>query len=223
MKLSIIVPVYNEEKTICEIINRLTKLEIDKEIIVVNDCSSDETLLLVNKFDHLKIISHPVNMGKGAAIRTGLKNAVGDIIVVQDGDLEYNPECIPTLMKPILENNVDVVYGSRFLGKNKGMRFINFIANKGLTMVTNVIYGAKITDMETCYKLVRASIIKEISLRANRFDFEPEITAKILKKRVRFMEIPIDYSGRTHKEGKKIGWKDGVQALWSLIKYRFVD
>jgi glycosyltransferase involved in cell wall biosynthesis len=183
----------------------------------------DGSLKLIEMMSDVKCISHPVNMGKGAAIRTGLKHITGDVVVIQDGDLEYNPEVFPLLMQPIIEGEVDVVYGSRFLGKTEGMRFLNFVANKILTIITNILYGARITDMETCYKMIRVSCLQGIPLRANRFDFEPEITAKILKKGVRYMELPITYSGRTHDEGKKIGWKDGVQALWSIIRYRFSD
>ncbi len=223
MKLSIIIPVHNEERTITEIVDRLRRLNILKEIIIVNDCSRDGSLRLIEAMPDVRCVSHAVNMGKGAAIRTGLKYITGDIVVIQDGDLEYNPEVFPELMKPIVDGEVDVVYGSRFLGRTEGMRFLNFVANKFLTILTNVLYGTQITDMETCYKMIRVSVLKEITLHANRFDFEPEITAKILKKGYRFMEIPISYSGRTHEEGKKIGWKDGLQALWSLVRYRFKD
>ena len=223
MKLSIIIPVHNEERTITEIVDRLRRLNILKEIIIVNDCSRDGSLRLIEAMPDVRCVSHAVNMGKGAAIRTGLKYITGDIVVIQDGDLEYNPEVFPELMKPIVDGEVDVVYGSRFLGRTEGMRFLNFVANKFLTILTNVLYGTQLTDMETCYKMIRVSVLKEITLHANRFDFEPEITAKILKKGYRFMEIPISYSGRTHEEGKKIGWKDGLQALWSLVRYRFKD
>ena len=223
MLLSIIVPIFNEEKTLLEIIDRVRQVDLKKEIIVVDDCSSDNSWSLIQQLEEIRVIRHPCNMGKGAAIRTGLLQIRGDVVIVQDGDLEYDPSDFPALLKPIFDDEADVVYGSRFLGKMEGMRFQNFVGNKVLTVLTSFLYGASISDMETCYKMMRVSVIRDIKLRANRFDFEPEITAKILKRGIRFREVPINYSGRTHEDGKKIGWKDGVQAIWALIKYRFID
>lgn len=223
MLLSVIIPVFNEENTVREIINRIQGLGIQKEIIVVNDCSSDASGKILESIEDIRLFTHHVNSGKGAAIRTGLAHAKGEIVIVQDGDLEYNPQDIPFLLRPVEANIADVVYGSRFLGRVQGMRIQNIIGNKFLTWLTNFLYGTKITDMETCYKVIRLSALEHITLNANRFDFEPEITAKLLRKGVRFMELPISYRGRTHEEGKKIGWKDGLQAIYSLIKYRFFD
>ncbi len=223
MLVSIIVPIFNEENTVNEIIDRLRALDFSKEIIVVDDCSQDTSKIKLEQMNDIILLKHPVNRGKGAAIRTGLAQIKGDVVVVQDGDLEYDPNDLPRLLQPILDGRVDVVYGSRFLGRMQGMRLRNFIANKILTGFTNVLFGARITDMETCYKMIRTTVLDEIKLRANRFDFEPEITAKLLKKKARFLEVPISYQGRTHLDGKKIGWKDGINAIYSLVKYRLVD
>ena len=220
--LSVIIPIFNEEKTLIEIINRIKDIDIPKEIIVVNDCSQDSSGELLTNMTDIYVLTHSVNRGKGAAIRTGLAHAKGEVVVVQDGDLEYNPKDLLILLDPIKKDVADVVYGSRFLGKTEGMRLQNLLANKFLTWLTNVLYGTKITDMETCYKMIRMSVLKGINLRANRFDFEPEITAKLLKiKNIRLIEVPITYQARGHLDGKKIGWKDGLQAMFSLIKFRF--
>ena len=221
--VSVIVPIFNEEKTLREIIDRVRALDLPKEIIVVNDCYQDSSGNILEQMTDIRLLTHPVNRGKGAAIRTGLAHVKGDVVVVQDGDLEYNPNDLPILLRPILEGRADVVYGSRFLGRMQGMRMQNVLGNKVLTGLTNVLFGARITDMETCYKMIRTTVLEGIKLRANRFDFEPEITAKILKKKVRFLEVPISYQGRTHLDGKKIGWKDGIQAIYSLVKYRLID
>lgn len=223
MFLSVIIPIFNEEKTLLEIIDRVRRVDLPMEIIVVDDFSTDNSRSLLQKVEDIRMICHSRNMGKGAAIRTGLQHIKGDIVIIQDGDLEYDPRDFPLLLKPIVNDEADVVYGSRFLGKMEGMRFQNYVGNKVLTRLTSLLYGARITDMETCYKMMRVSVIGGINLRANRFEFEAEITAKILKKKIRFREVPITYRGRTHDEGKKIGWKDGVQAIWSLVKYRFMD
>lgn len=230
-KLSIIIPVYNEEKTILEVIKKVKEEKIKgikKEIIVVDDFSLDGTrkILLNLKGHNVKIFYHQKNRGKGAAIRTGLKHAAGDIILIQDADLEYNPEEYPKLLQPILGNKTKIVYGSRFevIRKNlKSMYKLHYFGNVFLTIVTNLLYGSKITDVETGYKVFRKEVIEDIDLKAKRFDFEPEITSKILKKGYKIKEVPISFVGRKFAEGKKITWKDGVKALYYLIKYRFVD
>lgn len=231
MKLSIIIPAYNEGKTILKVINRVKNVKlknIKKEIIVVDDFSRDGTRKLLERLQDrkLKIFFHERNQGKGAAIRTALKRATGDIILIQDADLEYDPKEYEKLLKPVIENKTKVVYGSRLasIRKNlKKMYKLHYFGNLFLTAVTSVLYGAKITDMETGYKVFKKEVIKNMSLKAKRFDFEPEITAKILKKGYKITEVPIDFIGRKFSEGKKITWKDGVKALLYLIKYRFTD
>jgi glycosyltransferase involved in cell wall biosynthesis len=231
MKLSIIIPVYNEEKTLLKIIGKIKKVNlgnITKELIIVDDCSTDKTPEILNKLNHksIKIFFHQKNQGKGSAIRTGLKHATGNIILIQDADLEYDPAEYPKLLKPIIENKTKVVYGSR-LEKIKqnltNMYKLHYIGNEFLTAVTNILYGSKITDMETCYKVFRKEVIQNIKLKAKRFDFEPEITAKILKKGYKIKEVSIDFAARKFDEGKKITWVDGIQALYYLIKYRFMN
>lgn len=227
LKLSVIIPCYNEQSTVAEIIRRVRAVHLAHEIIVVDDGSTDgsrEVLAQVEPGSDLKVIRHERNLGKGAAVRTGFKNATGDVLLIQDADLEYDPREYPTLLKPIEEGISDVVYGSRFLGgPRKAMFFWNMVANRTLTLVTNVLYNAILSDMETCYKVFRAEVIKDIRLRSRRFDFEPEITAKVLKRRHRIYEVPISYNGREWYEGKKISWRDGVIAMWTLIRYRFTE
>jgi len=231
MKLSVIVPVYNEEKTIKTVLASVKGVNLKgmaKEIIVIDDFSTDGTKSILRKISDksIKILHHNKNMGKGAAIRTGLKNATGDIILIQDADLEYSPSEYPKLLEPILRSKADVVYGSRIevIKKNlKKMYKIHYIGNLFLTSLTNLLYGASITDMETCYKVFRKDVVKGINLRARRFDFEPEITAKILKKGHKIYEVPISFAGRKFDEGKKITWIDGVKAAFYLLKYRFAD
>ena len=227
IKLSVIIPCFNEVTTIEEIVHRVRAVELVHEIVVVDDGSTDGTrdvLAKIDPQDDLKIILHDRNRGKGAAVRTGFKNATGNVFLIQDADLEYDPREYPTLLKPIYEDIAKVVYGSRFLGgPRKAMFFWNMVANRSLTLITNMLYNSIISDMETCYKVFRADVIRDIPLRSRRFDFEPEVTAKVLKRGYRIYEVPISYNGREWEEGKKITWKDGVIALWTLIRYRFTD
>jgi glycosyltransferase involved in cell wall biosynthesis len=227
VKLSVIIPCYNEKTTIEEIIRRVRAVELANEIIVVDDGSTDGTrdiLAQIDPQDDLKIVLHERNQGKGAAVRTGFQAAAGDVLLIQDADLEYDPREYPTLLKPIEEGITSVVYGSRFLGgPRKAMFFWNMVANRTLTLITNILYNSILSDMETCYKVFRAEVVKDIPLRSRRFDFEPEVTAKILKRGYRIYEVPISYNGREWNEGKKISWRDGVIALWTLVRYRFTN
>ena len=225
MKLSIIMPVYNEGKTLMEIYNKVKNVNIggiEKEIIIVNDCSKDNSWKIIQgiKDKNVKKLNHEINKGKGGAIKTALKEVKGDYVIIQDGDLEYNPEEYNKLLKYINEYNI--IYGSRLMGEIKGFNVpLHFIGNKILSIATSILYGKKITDMETCYKLIRADIIKNMKIDSNRFDFEPEVTAKLLKSRHKIKEVPITYNCRTFEEGKKITWMDGIKALYVLFKYRF--
>jgi glycosyltransferase involved in cell wall biosynthesis len=227
MKLSIVIPVYNEKKTILDVLERVRNINLPKEIIVVDDCSTDGTREVLGNqpgSEDLKIILQPRNMGKGAALRTGFQAVTGDIVVVQDADLEYDPQDYPALIQPILTNKADVVYGSRFLsGPHRVLLFWHSVGNKILTTLSNMMTDLNLTDMETCYKVFRADVLERINLRENRFGFEPEFTAKVAKSRCRIYEVPISYSGRDYTEGKKIGWKDGIAALYFILKYRFLD
>jgi glycosyltransferase involved in cell wall biosynthesis len=227
MKLSIVIPVYNEKKTILDVLERVRNINLPKEIIVVDDCSTDGTREVLGNqpgSEDLKIILQPRNMGKGAALRTGFQAVTGDIVVVQDADLEYDPQDYPALIQPILANKADVVYGSRFLsGPHRVLLFWHSVGNKILTTLSNMMTDLNLTDMETCYKVFRADVLERINLRENRFGFEPEFTAKVAKSRCRIYEVPISYSGRDYTEGKKIGWKDGIAALYFILKYRFLD
>lgn len=227
MKLSLIIPVYNEARTVKQVLERCRALNLDKEIIVVDDGSTDgtrEILAHEDGRDNVKVLYHDKNRGKGAAIRTGIAACSGDIIVIQDADLEYMPEELPTLIRPIVEGWADVVYGSRFLGTHRVFKVVHYLGNRFLTFVTNILYDTMLTDMETCYKAFRAEVIKKLTIKSNRFNFEPEITAKVFKqKKLRIYEMPITYHGRDYDEGKKITWWDGIPALWALIKYRFTN
>ncbi|MBI4319987.1 MAG: glycosyltransferase family 2 protein [Chloroflexi bacterium] len=219
-------PVYNEKETIEEILRRVAKVRINKEIVVVDDCSTDGTREILQKLSdngEFHVLFHPVNRGKGAAIRTALENATGDIIIVQDADLEYDPSDYRKVLRPILTGKAKVVYGSRFLGEHKAMYFWHMVGNKLLTLITNILFDTTLTDMETCYKAFAAEVIKPVKIRSDRFEFEPEITAKVLKRGYRIYEVPISYAGREYNEGKKIGWKDFFGAVASLVRFRFLD
>jgi glycosyltransferase involved in cell wall biosynthesis len=227
MKLSVIMPVYNEEKTLEEIVRRVQAVGLAHEIVIIDDGSIDSTREILKKLEaqpDIHVILHEKNQGKGAAVVSGIKAAVGDVMLIQDADLEYDPRDYPTLLKPLEENISDVVYGSRFLGgARRPILFWNMVANKILTLVTNVLYNNILTDMETGYKVFRREVVQGLTIHARRFDFEPEFTAKILKRKVRVFEVPITFNPRLYEEGKKITAWDGVVALWTLIKYRFVN
>lgn len=223
MKLSIIIPVYNEVDTIAAVVRKVKGVKYEKEIIIVDDASSDGTknvLQELGKQPEIKVLYHELNQGKGAAIRTAIKSIEGDVVIIQDADLEYDPADYPKLLEPILDSRADVVYGSRFLGgPHRVLFFWHYVGNKLLTLFSNVMTNLNLTDMETGYKVFKADVIKSIPLSANRFGFEPEITAKIAHKKYKIYELPISYSGRDYSEGKKIGWKDGVAAIYFIFKY----
>jgi len=225
-KLSVIVPVFNERNTVAEIVRqmRAVDLPVEREIVIVDDGSGDGTRDVLSQLadSTVHVVLHPHNRGKGAAIRTGLAQVTGDLVLIQDADLEYDPDDWPKLLAPILKGRAEVVYGSRFTGERRNMLFLHWIGNRFLSLLTNVLYNTTLSDMETCYKLFDRELIDSIDLRSERFDFEPEITAKILRRGIRIYEVPISYSGREFDEGKKITWRDGVVAVTTLIKYRFV-
>ena len=226
MEISVIIPVYNERKTILEVIRRVLEQPFEKELIVVDDCSKDGTRELLKETSwpaNVHVLYHERNMGKGAGIRTAIAAASKNIIIIQDADLEYNPSDFTVVLKPILDGVADVVYGSRFLGIHRSFMLHHYIGNKLLTLMTNLLYNNMLTDMETGYKAFRAEVLKGVKIRSNRFDFEPEITAKVLKRGYRIYEVPIYYAGRDYAEGKKITWRDAFAAIWALIRFRFTN
>jgi len=227
MKLSIIIPSFNEVKTIKEILKRVKLVDVgmSKEIIIVDDFSTDGTRRVLEnlKDNEIKLVYHHKNMGKGASIRTGLAEATGEIILIQDADLEYDPSEYPQLLRPIMDGCADVVYGARPLGPHMVMPFTHLLGNQVLTNLINILHNTSLTDMETGYKVFKSHVLKNLKIRSNGFNFEAEVTIKVLKRGFRIFEVPISYYGRTYAEGKKIGWKDGLFAIWAIIKYRFVD
>jgi glycosyltransferase involved in cell wall biosynthesis len=245
-KLSIVIPVYNEKATILEILRRVLDTEVSKEVIVVDDCSHDGTRELLKILAHqqangaskavtedgadeielkdLRFLFQEENQGKGAALRLGFAAATGDIVLVQDADLEYDPMDYPNLLAPILDGRADVVFGSRFLGGPQRVHYFwHYVGNRLLTLFSDILTNLKLTDMETCYKVFRSDVLKGIQLKSNRFGFEPEITAKVARGKWRIYEVPISYAGRTYEEGKKITWRDGLQALWCIVRYNIRD
>ena len=236
MKLSVLVPVYNEEETLAEVLRRVCAVAISKEIILVDDGSKDRSREILARLqeenrraqdplNEVKVFFQPQNQGKGAAIRTALSHATGDAILIQDADLEYDPKDYPQLLEPIQSGLADVVYGSRFIGggAHRVLFFWHSMGNRLLTLISNMLTNINLSDMEVGYKVFRAEILKDIQLKSNRFGFEPEITMKLAKRRYRFYEVPISYYGRTYEEGKKITWKDGIAALYYMVLFRFTD
>jgi len=229
-RLSILIPVFNEAKTLAELVRRVQAADaagLEKEIIVVDDCSTDGTREIVEKLAGqrgVKVALHPHNRGKGAAIRTALEQATGEICLIQDADLEYDPNDYPKLLQPILDGRADVVYGSRFTGgTHRVLLFWHYLANRFLTLLSNMLCNLNLTDMETCYKVFRRECLNGVRLTSDRFGIEPELTAKLARRRYRFYETDINYNGRDYSEGKKINWKDGVAALWFIFRYRFFN
>jgi glycosyltransferase involved in cell wall biosynthesis len=224
--LSVVMPVYNERDTIQEIIPRVLSVPVRMELIVVDDGSTDGTRELLRALAQqfqFKLIFQEKNGGKGAALRRGFQEVTGDLMVIQDADLEYSPEEFPDLISLICQGRADVVYGSRFIGRHRVFLFTHYAGNRLLTLITNVLYNTMLTDMETCYKVMRTEVLRSMALRSNGFGIEPEMTAKIFKRGYRVYEVPISYDGRGYDEGKKITWRDGLVALWVLIKYRFTE
>jgi glycosyltransferase involved in cell wall biosynthesis len=224
--LSVVMPVYNERATIEEIIRRVAAVPVRTELIVVDDGSTDgtrELLVRLQERFEFRLLLQPRNQGKGAALRRGFAEVTGDLVVIQDADLEYSPEEYPALVELICGGRADVVYGSRFLGRHRVFLFTHYVGNRILTLLTNVLYNTMLSDMETCYKVMRTEVIRSMTLRSSGFGIEPELTAKIFKRQCRVYEVPITYDGRGYDEGKKITWRDGVVALWVLLKYRFVE
>jgi glycosyltransferase involved in cell wall biosynthesis len=236
VKLSVLVPVYNEERTLEEVVRRVCAVQLPKEIILVDDGSKDRSREILTQLkeqnerandslNQIKVFFQPENQGKGAAIKTAISHATGDVVIVQDADLEYDPKDYPSLLEPIQDGSADVVYGTRFAGggAHRVLFFWHSLGNRTLTLLSNMLTNLNLSDMEVGYKVFRADALKGIELKSNRFGFEPEITIKLAKKRCRFYEVPISYHGRTYEEGKKITWKDGIAALYYMIRFRFAD
>ena len=227
-KLSIVIPIYNEAEHLEEILRQIQAVDIgmEKELILVDDCSTDGTREILQKLQNsadntAKIYYHEINRGKGATVRTGFQHITGDITLIQDADLEYDPQDYPILLEPILAGKADVVYGSRFMeGRQEGL-LRSYLANRFLTFLSNFVNGTKLTDMETCYKVIKTDILKEVSLRSDRFGFEPEITAKLAKRKCNIIDVPISYRGRDYHQGKTVSWKDGVAAIIHILRFRF--
>ena len=237
MKLSVLVPVYNEERTLEEVVRRVCAVQLPKEIILVDDGSKDRSREILTRLkeeqnerardslNQIKVFFQPENQGKGAAIKTAISHVTGDIVIVQDADLEYDPKDYPSLLEPIQDGSADVVYGTRFAGggAHRVLFFWHSLGNRTLTLLSNMLTNLNLSDMEVGYKVFRAEVLKGIDLKSNRFGFEPEITVKLAKRGWRFYEVPISYHGRTYEEGKKITWKDGIAALYYMIRFRFAD
>ena len=228
MKLSVVIPVYNEKNTIKDIVAKVKAVNnFDKELIVVDDGSTDGTREILadlqKEQSDLKVVFKEKNSGKGDTLRVGFQHSTGDYVIVQDADLEYDPKDYKLLLEALKTNDAAVVYGSRFSGKYEDMSSLHYVGNRLLTLITNVLFGVNLTDMETCYKLVPGEFIRKLDIKSKRFNFEPEITANILKSHLKICEVPINYKGRTFSEGKKITWKDGISALWTLVKYKFTN
>jgi glycosyltransferase involved in cell wall biosynthesis len=226
MKLSIVIPVFDEKNTIAEVVHRVRQIDVgmEKELLIVDDGSSDGTQDVLKTMDHpeVRIFFHKKNMGKGAALQTGFSNAGGDIVLIQDADLEYDPTDYPTLLAPILDGRADAVYGSRFLGgPHRVLFFWHYVGNKLLTLLCNMFSNLNLSDMETCYKVIKRDYLDRITLKSKRFGFEPEVTIKLAKLKAKIYEVPISYSGRDYSEGKKIGWKDGIAAVFHILRFKF--
>lgn len=222
MKLSVIIPAYNEIDTIEEVLRRVREVDIDKEIIVTDDCSTDGTREFLRTQPDIILVESDCNRGKGASIRTAIERASGEIVLIQDADLEYDPKDYPALIQPIVDGDADMVYGSRFMRGRPRMRLANYIANRVFAGLASALYRTRVTDEATCYKVFRTDVLKSIELRCNRFEFCPEVTARLLKRGYRYAEVPVWYEARTYAQGKKITWKDGIECIWALIKYRLV-
>ena len=235
-EISIVVPVYNEEKTLQSLVDRVREVPVRKELVLVDDCSVDKSREIMqlleeeaanDDFNQIRTFYHDVNQGKGAALRTGFSNVSGDIVIIQDADLEYDPAEYPRLLRPLIEDRADVVYGSRFLGDqaHRVLYYWHYVGNRFLTMLSNWFTNLNLTDMETCYKVFRRSVVDELvpHLKQNRFGFEPEVTARLARRQLRVFETSVSYSGRTYAEGKKIGWRDGLSALWCIVRYGLAD